>query len=269
MLRVGVFNFYEHSIEVPPNTMQKILADAELQSYKTHDSSGMAEVAFLPSNAPGLDLAYLRWVKSLNPFPGLEWGVPSIDGVLALRLKGRLIMDSALQEEKNTDFATEQKTRLMDIWGIRYISARAPMQLPGISLIVNDVDGGVFIYKNERAKPKFQLYDEVVWVETPQDAVKGLHSTKKNILFVERAKGSEESVISLCYDCTTEEKTAPKIEVVESGSVKYRVNVELDHDAWLFLADANYPGWQATVNGQQRNIYTAQVFGKAIRLGKV
>ena len=48
--------------------------------------------------------------------------------------------------------------------------------------------------------------------------------------------------------------------------MEYSVKVEVHRDAWLFLADANYPGWEATVNGQPRTVYSAQVLGKAIRL---
>lgn len=48
--------------------------------------------------------------------------------------------------------------------------------------------------------------------------------------------------------------------------MRYRLNVEVEREAWLFLADANYPGWQATVDGVRQPVHTAQVLGKAVRL---
>jgi uncharacterized membrane protein YfhO len=40
----------------------------------------------------------------------------------------------------------------------------------------------------------------------------------------------------------------------------------MPREGWLFLADANYPGWEATVNGKAQPVYSAQVLGKAVRL---
>jgi uncharacterized membrane protein YfhO len=48
--------------------------------------------------------------------------------------------------------------------------------------------------------------------------------------------------------------------------MRYKVNVNVPRDAWLFLADANYPGWLAAVNGLRQPVYSAQVLGKAVPL---
>ena len=49
-------------------------------------------------------------------------------------------------------------------------------------------------------------------------------------------------------------------------AMRYRVNVNMPREGWLFLADANYPGWESTVNGKVQPVYSAQVLGKAVRL---
>jgi uncharacterized membrane protein YfhO len=73
---------------------------------------------------------------------------------------------------------------------------------------------------------------------------------------------AEKFVPSLpCKTCA-----APYIEKVLVSAMRYKLNVTVDRDAWLFLADANYPGWQATVNGVDQPVYTAQVLGKTVHL---
>ena len=44
----------------------------------------------------------------------------------------------------------------------------------------------------------------------------------------------------------------------------YRLNVKANNPGWLFLADANYPGWRAFIDGRETPIYTAQILGKAV-----
>lgn len=53
---------------------------------------------------------------------------------------------------------------------------------------------------------------------------------------------------------------------MEASDTRYRVDVDVPCEAWLFLADANYPGWRATVSAEARPVYSAQVLGKAVRL---
>lgn len=52
--------------------------------------------------------------------------------------------------------------------------------------------------------------------------------------------------------------------VLDASSTLYRIGIETRSATWLFLADANYPGWSAQVDGVETPVYTAQILGKAV-----
>ena len=45
---------------------------------------------------------------------------------------------------------------------------------------------------------------------------------------------------------------------------RYEFNTIAEKPFWLFLADANYPGWNAYLDGEQVAVYSAQLLGKAL-----
>ncbi len=52
--------------------------------------------------------------------------------------------------------------------------------------------------------------------------------------------------------------------IPDSSDVEYEFNVHARKPVWLFIADANYPGWQAEIDGHSTPVYSAQVLGKAV-----
>jgi hypothetical protein len=58
-------------------------------------------------------------------------------------------------------------------------------------------------------------------------------------------------------------------QIVEYGADMIRIKADSKfEDAYLLLADAWYPGWHATVNGEETRIYRANVMFRAIRVPK-
>lgn len=55
-----------------------------------------------------------------------------------------------------------------------------------------------------------------------------------------------------------------RIEVLSATATEYHFRVRADRPAWLFLADANYPGWTASVDGARAPVFSAEVLGKAV-----
>jgi hypothetical protein len=58
------------------------------------------------------------------------------------------------------------------------------------------------------------------------------------------------------------------VEFVSYEPHMVRLKVDAPRAAWLFLSDTYYPGWTAEVNGEEVEIYRANVVGRAVRLSR-
>lgn len=56
------------------------------------------------------------------------------------------------------------------------------------------------------------------------------------------------------------------VEFVEYGSRRIRLRVEALRDCWLVLSDTWYPGWSASVDGDEVTVHRANVAGRAVRV---
>ena len=55
-----------------------------------------------------------------------------------------------------------------------------------------------------------------------------------------------------------------RFEVMVSTAERYEVALELGKPAWLFIADAWYPGWEARIDGEPAAVQPANALGKAV-----
>lgn len=262
LLHMHEMIFHERSIVEQPESVRAIAAEPDHADYHVMDASPWGGLVFFAPTNPDMTNAYRRLLGGLSPFPtGLQWRIPSVNGVLALPLARRSLLDPVFDAEIHGKAGTHSGLRLIDILGIRYISAAETLTAESFSPFRQDLQQHVFIYRNAAAKPRFQIYWNANGVDTPEQALAGLQAASGESLFVERLRGENFPAGTDCPTCVK-----PDIGVVSANAMRYKVNVEVPRDAWLFLADANYPGWQATVNGVRQPVYSAQVLGKAVPL---
>ena len=263
-LRVDVFNFFDRKILEEPLVVRAIAAEPDVQDFRVMDDSFGGFVTFFPPKDPNIAAGYRRLLKTLSPFPmALQWKVPTINGVTALPLSRNILIMPTLKAEVLRGEGSHPGLRLLDIFGIRYISRDDPLSTIGLTLYAKDSEQNVFIYRNNDAKPRFQVYWNAVIVDTPEQALAGLQVAQSEKIFIEKRRGER---LTLPAECATCAEAKPAIKVIEAQAMRYRVSVNMPREGWLFLADANYPGWEATVNGKAQPVYSAQVLGKAVRL---
>lgn len=262
VVRSHPFNFFPPEITRPPEVVERIRKTPDYLEYRTRMSASGGLMTLMAGNNPSVGAAYTRFAKILPHFVGLAWGVPSDDGWLALPMKRRLLVDGVLSKELAGEVV--EGTRLLDTLGVRYISFDSEVNVPGLRLFDKDTVDNIFYYENTQAKPKFQVYGQVLSVADAASAADKIHSTPEGCLILEYGLTSVGGHGGLACDVIN--TVVAKIDIHKASSTHYSLRVNSDRDAWLFIADANYPGWVATVNGESREVFNAQVLGKAVRI---
>lgn len=251
-------------VDRPADSVRAILAEPDHADYRVMDVSPWGALVFWPSTTPEMASGYRRLLAALNTFPtALQWRVSSINGSLALPLARRELIDPIFDAELKGASPARPGLRMLDILGIRYIASADPLATPALTPFWENLPQIVRVYRNPAARPRFQLYWKAQSVDTPEQALTALQAAQEETLLLEKSAGADETpdATPSCPACAP-----PRLEVVEARAMRYRVNIDVDRAAWLFLADANYPGWQATVDGVRQPVRTAQVLGKAVRL---
>jgi hypothetical protein len=77
---------------------------------------------------------------------------------------------------------------------------------------------------------------------------------------------TEQSLSSVVIESWSDFRIAPgRVLSVQRGLESLRVEAEADADATLVIADAWWPGWEATIDGARVSIFPADVFVRAVR----
>jgi hypothetical protein len=262
VLRDGIYNFYDASVLDRPESVAAIQQDKDYQDYHGYHLNSRMGYAFLEPNRPGLDNFYRRFLSSLAPFPALQWGLPSINGALALELHRRAILDYTLDAESQGNTNTPPGSRLIDVLGVRYFSFRHEIDIPGFTLMFNNPDRTLLIYRNDYAMPKLRSYFAPEWVQSPDEAMERVLKVGPATIVLE----SDVPPVAEEIDRCEPNGAAARIERREFSSQYYKIEVDSPCPGWLYLGDAYYPGWSAAVDGVAAKLYPAQVLGKAVRI---
>lgn len=89
-----------------------------------------------------------------------------------------------------------------------------------------------------------------------EDALSVLKETPFVVILHGEAKATSSSEITEPFD----------FQFIDYQSTSVEIRVNTDSEAYLYLADAYYPGWRATVNGEETEIYRANVMFRAVRV---
>jgi hypothetical protein len=181
----------------------------------------------------------LPWGVSIFDQSGaMEVGLPSVFGYQALEPANLVAFTSTVPDPRSTAY---------DILGASYVVAPVPLEQftggeGGLQLVENR--GSAWVYRREKALPLSRLLYEVEVIADRDAAAARVHQPDFDpsaTAILEREPPCELGPIS-------GETSTATIEATRSGY--WRIRTSSEAPALLLLAEADYPGWQVTVDGE-------------------
>ncbi|GAC1322876.1 MAG: hypothetical protein NVSMB28_15790 [Collimonas sp.] len=261
-LRLHTFHFGDVSLLQRPSVLEKLSQQYPLQETKFINSSIAFVYALHNSKTAGLDHDAKRALSSIAALSNLLWDIPSEDGALALPLRARSMLLPLFEDEMAGRNRTAPGQRAIDLLGIRFISADRQLTAPGLRVAAHDEQLDMWFMENTAAQPLFQTFTRYRLVHSDDEALQMLATPRQPELIIEAAKDKTPPFAS----ATDNDPDAIRFQVIAKRQTFYAIDVDASRPGWLFLADANYPGWRATVDGRPAPVFSAQLLGKAIAI---
>ena len=264
-LRIQPFKFFDRDILAVPPAVTAIKANPEWQDYKfmTVSTSGLASLT--PPLAPELPDKMRKMMAAISPMTNLMSNIASMNAHMALPLKRRTESEVLLQDDIFGRSATIPGLRLIDFLAVRFVTLDGPANTAAFRQIhFNDQDK-IWTLENTSALPRFQIFTDYQFVESLDEALEAVRKMKRRTLIIERPQGfSDPEVATEVGHGAADPSVAARFDVVEATSTRYVFRISAAKSAWLFVADTNYPGWTASIDGHDVPVFTAQILGKAV-----
>ena len=259
-VRIPSFPFAPAGVFDRPASIAVIEQQPAWRDYKSSADSIFGIYGMRPPFSEGVERNAQTFAAELGAMTNLLWDLPSIDGALALPLQRRMQIQPEIDDELRGNSPLAPGLRLIDLLGIRFVALTRPASIPGFTTFWHEPDRPGWILENQAARPRFQLYARHVEVDTPEQALATLQAASAPILVIEDP--THRAATADPPDATAQ----ASFDIVEATPTAYRLHLSAASPAWLFLADANYPGWHATLDGADTPLFTAQILGKAVAI---
>ncbi|MBE1162587.1 hypothetical protein [Dyella acidiphila] len=261
LLDLHTIRFYAAPALPTPSLLDRLDGPAP-QDRKLWVSSVIDAYGMLDSRTHGLDHPAQRALATDAGLSNLLRGTWSLNGTLGLELRNRTLIDEPVRQELQMHTAAAPGARLIDLLAIRYIATDHLLHAPGLQLFGRDATD-FWVMKNTFAHPFLQVYKDAAAVDSAEAALDRLHAAQVPQLVVQ--KDPRDAPLPP-PDTTPGDVSQVHTVFEQRHSDYYAIDVQSPFACWLFLADANYPGWHAQVDGHPTTVWTAQLLGKAIHV---
>ena len=259
-LRMDPFNFGDADLIEKPQSITSLERQGDLRDFKFADRIWANTYSLYPPKSSKVPRGLAKMLESVTPAANALWSVSSLTGNTALDLHRRRLADPLIDEELRSGNRQIPGLRLIDFASLKYLSVGGSFAQPGFAEVYRNSDLKVKIVENAAVHPRFQFFDDAVFVAGVEEAVAAIADLERRTLVIEATPGlpGPGAVVAGAG------RGEPGFELMVDSSGLYEFELDAPAPVWFFVADANYPGWHAYIDGQETPVYSAQVLGKAV-----
>jgi len=256
--RVDSYDFGSSSLIAKPRSIEVLEQRGDLRDFKFYDRTYAATYSFHHPKSPEVVPGLKAMLEAVTPASNVFWDVSSLKGNLALGLKRHSLAEAVVESELRSGSRGVPGSRLIDFMSLKYLTVGGVFDQPGfVEAYANDAMG-LRIMDNTHAHPRIQFFDDAIFVPTLEAAVEAVSGLASKTLVIE-TPGEAPEVGRL-------EPSQGKVmfKLLRDRPDSYKVEIKTPTATWFFLADPNYPGWSAYLDGKETAVYSAQLLGKAV-----
>ena len=261
VLRIPPVPFSDAKLFEKPHLAMYIQANSQNRDFKIMDITNSWIVGLQSLWSPRLEAENSKAFMRLFPSTNVLWNIPSMGACLALPLARQQLIQPKMQMEIMGTDSNPPGTRLIDYLGVRFLSLESIPKTSDLKPLITD---NIIIMENIYAAHRIQSFTRYELANSAEDALNRLKQSKKPTLILEPPFNKKETIKGLPVSTAINISNALEISSSKITNVEYEFNVHARKPVWLFIADANYPGWQAEIDGHSTPVYSAQVLGKAV-----
>ena len=168
--------------------------------------------------------------------------------------------------QKISRFSSPQNQNLFSMLNIKYIFSS--FKLPNFKLIyettATEKNIPVYIYENPKVMPRIYFTKNVKFVDS-ENLPAGRQGAFEELLKVKDFHSL--TLIECQANCPvsdTGETWISDTNIVEFKSELIKIKTKTNKNQWLVYSDANLPTWEAYIDGQKTEIYTANYLFKSV-----
>ena len=206
------------------------------------------------------------------PNSQLLFGLPSVDGYDSLHPRRydeywNLVEGSKQEPGPYANvFVRPQaySSTLASLLGVRYVAATRPVDTRDVKQVYRDEIG---IYENTSALPRAFLVGKGTLAE-PAEVLKRLVARDfdpSSEVLIEKNSGTSAIPVEALSGGDSS-SPAGQVTITSYRRNEVVVRAHVTRTSWLVLADTNYPGWHAVVDGREQPVYTADHILRSVPL---